>query len=422
MKQITDTLRNRPMRRLLAALAVSGAGDWLYNVALLALVYDRTHAAAWVAVTTAARVLPIVVIGPFGGIVADRYDRRTIMIASDLIRAAAMVALALVTAAGLPIVLAPVLAALATAAAAPYPPCVAVATPHLVGSGDLAAANALRSTIGSVCIVVGPAIGGLLLLVASPALAFVVNATTFAASAVLVAGMHVGAWSRPSAAKEGPDGEPGSEGRLVSLLAGLTALRRSPMALRLVGADLTCSVVYGAQTVMLLLVSRSLGQGSAGYGWLLTGCGLGGIVGAAIGGRMAADRTSARRSRLAVPIALVVVAITLPALALVGSLAAAVVLTAVGGAGAIAVEVMTDTGLQRLLDPDVLGRAYGFSLPAALGGIVIGSLAAGPAVDLLGLHNALIALGGLVAGHALWLTRPATAATGPAPVSDLSVA
>src|SRR3954451_8459447 len=113
-------LRHSPFGRLLAALAASQAGDWLYNVALLGLVYERTGSSAWVALTTAARVVPIVAFGPLGGIVADRFDRRRVMIASDLVRAAMMVALALVAAVGLPIVLAPLLAAAATAAASPY--------------------------------------------------------------------------------------------------------------------------------------------------------------------------------------------------------------------------------------------------------------------------------------------------------------
>src|SRR5919202_3494744 len=101
-------LAHRSFRRLLGALAVSQAGDWLYNLALLALVYDRTGSSTWVAVTTAARVAPIVVLGPLGGVVADRWDRRRVIVASDLLRAAAMLRLTLVAVAGLPIVLAPV--------------------------------------------------------------------------------------------------------------------------------------------------------------------------------------------------------------------------------------------------------------------------------------------------------------------------
>ena len=100
---------------------MSQIGDWLYNLALVVLVYDRTHSALWAGVTTAARVVPIVVLGPLGGVLADRFDRRRIMIACDLARMGFMVLLAAVAAARLPIVLAPVIAAVATAAAAPVP-------------------------------------------------------------------------------------------------------------------------------------------------------------------------------------------------------------------------------------------------------------------------------------------------------------
>jgi len=116
---IRAALRYPAFRWLLSALAVSQVGDWLYNLALVVLVYDRTHSPLWVGVTTAARVVPFVVLGPVGGVLADRFDRRRIMIASDVIRLALMLLLAAAAAAGLPIVLAPVIAALATAASAP---------------------------------------------------------------------------------------------------------------------------------------------------------------------------------------------------------------------------------------------------------------------------------------------------------------
>ncbi|MST32918.1 MFS transporter, partial [Acidimicrobiaceae bacterium USS-CC1] len=263
-------LRHRPLRRLLAALAVSQAGDWLYNVGLLALVYERTHAAAWVTIATVARVLPMVVCGPFAGVLVDRYDRRRLMILSDVLRAGAMVVLFATAALGWPIVLAPLMAALATAAGSPYPSAVAVTVPRLVPEAALGSANGLRSTIGSACVVIGPALGGVLLVVGSPATAFAANAASFVASALLVAAVPDGDWRLPPAGAERSAVHPVSEAR-----AGLAALRANPLALRLAGADATCSVVYGAQTVLLLLVSRSLGQGAAGYGWLLAGAGLG---------------------------------------------------------------------------------------------------------------------------------------------------
>src|SRR5215207_6368638 len=93
--------------RLFAGLVVSQAGDWLYNLALLAFVYERTGSTAWVGITTAARILPEVVLGPLGGVLADRHDRRAVMIASDLLRAGSMAALAFLALTGGPVVLAP---------------------------------------------------------------------------------------------------------------------------------------------------------------------------------------------------------------------------------------------------------------------------------------------------------------------------
>ena len=101
------SLRQRNLRVLFSGLVVSQAGDWLYNLALLAFVYERTGSTAWVGITTAARILPEVVLGPIGGVLADRHDRRVVMILSDVLRAASMAALALVALAGAPIVLAP---------------------------------------------------------------------------------------------------------------------------------------------------------------------------------------------------------------------------------------------------------------------------------------------------------------------------
>ncbi|HTU08502.1 MAG TPA: MFS transporter, partial [Trebonia sp.] len=77
-------------RSLLAGLAVSQVGDWLYNLALVTLVYQRTGSALWAGAATAARVVPMVVLGPLGGVLADRFDRRRLMVACDVIRLALM--------------------------------------------------------------------------------------------------------------------------------------------------------------------------------------------------------------------------------------------------------------------------------------------------------------------------------------------
>jgi hypothetical protein len=100
---------------------------------------------------------------------------------------------------------------------------------------------------------------------------------------------------------------------------------------------------------------------------------------------------------LAVPSSLMAVTPWLPAL---------LVLSVVGGAGAVLVEVLCETVLQRDLDEDVFARAYGIALPASIAGIAVGSLVAAPLVALLGLAGAVLATGALPAGYAVLIALP----------------
>ncbi len=277
---IRASLRYPAFRWLLGGLAVSQLGDWLYNLALIALVYERTHSALWAGITTAARVVPVVALGPLGGVVADRFDRRRVMITCDVARIVLMVLLALFVATRAPILLAPLIAAVATAFATPYLPCVAATTPRLVDDEDLPGANAARSAVNGLGIIAGPALGGVLLLLGSPALAFALNAVTFGLAALAVLAIPAGQTFRPARSPGRP------EGLLRGMAKGAEALRSHPAALRLVGADIMCSLIYGAQTVLLLLVSRSLGMGAHGYGYLFAGIGAGALAGTALAGRV----------------------------------------------------------------------------------------------------------------------------------------
>jgi MFS family permease len=393
---IRAALRYPAFRRLLGGLAVSQVGDWLYNLALIALVYQRTQSPLWAGVTTAARVVPIVALGPLGGVVADRFDRRRVMVACDLIRLALMVVLALVAAARLPIVTAPVIAAVATLAATPYLPCVSAATPRLVPDADLPGANAARSAVAGAAIIAGPALGGVLLLLGSPALAFLLNAATFGLSALVVLTIPGGEAFAPGRPAERP------AGLLRGVADGARVLRSHPRALQLVGADIMCSTVYGMQTVLLILVARQAGLGTHGYGYLFAGIGAGSLAGTALASRA----LRCPHPRAVLVIALAAVGLPMPLLAVTHWPAAAIALVAVTGAGAILVEILTETGLQRMLPPETFGRAYGLALPASLGGIVAGSLIAPLLTGLLGGTGALTVCGAAVAGYALLLLAP----------------
>jgi predicted MFS family arabinose efflux permease len=386
---IRDAFRHPRLRRLLSALAVSQAGDWLYNLALVVLVLDRTHSSAWVAITTAARVAPMIIGGPFGGVLADRFDRRMLMVASDVVRAGCMLGLAAVATLHLPILLAPVLAAVATAAATPYPPCVAATTPRLVPAEVLPAANAARSAIGSLCLIAGPAFGALLLVLGSAGTAFVVNALSFVVSALLVLSLPAG---ELFAVERNGTGAAGVREELVS---AVRALREQPVAVRLIGTDVMCSMVYGAQAVLLLLLVHQQGLGAAAYGCLLASFGVGGVVGTVLAGS-AVKRLSPRALLLVAGLS---VGLSAMLLGVPATLPVLMAWAMVVGAGSLVVEVATDTALQTSLHPEVLARAYGIAFPAAIAGIVVGSLVAAPLVALVGVGGALVAIGLAMAGY-----------------------
>jgi MFS family permease len=418
--------RNPLFARLLAALATSQFGDWLYNLALLAYVQERTHSAGWVGVTTAARIAPLVLGAPLGGLIADRFDRRALMIGSDVMRAAVMGALVLVALSGLPVVLVPLLAGTATLSGVAYSPTVAALTPRLVEPELLPAANAARGSIAPACVAAGPALGALLLLVGPPAFVFAINAATFVLSALIVGSIPAGgAFARPERTAEcAPAGVPGeapapteltAAGALRSiaadLRAGASALRATPEGIRMVSADSAASFVYGAQTVLLLLVATRLGLGADGYGYLLGAQGAGGIAGATLAGRL--GERGGRRLTLA--IALASIALPLPVLAFTTSLAVAILVSVIAGAGALLVEVAADIRLQQKLEPSRIGCAYGLMLTASVGAMMLGGLLAPLLVALAGTSGALC----LVAAAVLMLALK-IAQAGPSSLSSPS--
>jgi predicted MFS family arabinose efflux permease len=207
--------------------------------------------------------------------------------------------------------------------------------------------------------------------------------------------------------QRGVSGGPGGGGQLSSVLGsvfggiadGAAALRAHPAAIRLVGADLTCSVVYGMQTVLLVLVASQVGFGMHGYGYLFAALGVGALVGTSLAGRVVLRLPF----RPGLALAMGLVGLSMLALPAAHWGALAIALACVNGAGAILVEVMTETGLQRMLPEDVFGRAYGLAIPASIAGIVVGSLIAPVLVSAIGLTGALVACGSVATAYGVQL-------------------
>src|SRR5215469_16506102 len=161
-----DVLGIPAARALIGASAASEIGNWLYNAALLGYVYSATHSAGWVGAATICRLLPYVLLGPFGGAVADRYSRRTVLLAGDAVRIMLMAAIAATVAGAGSVPLVIALTAVASAAGCAEKPAAMALLPHLVGEIRLGPANALLHTVQDLGVVIGPAIGAILLLVA----------------------------------------------------------------------------------------------------------------------------------------------------------------------------------------------------------------------------------------------------------------
>jgi predicted MFS family arabinose efflux permease len=292
------------------------------------------------------------------------------------------------------VVLAPALAALCAAAGSAYPPCVVAVLPRLATEEQLPAANAARVSITFIGIVAGPVFGALLLLLGSPAVAFAVNGATFVLGGLVVGALPREALRRPAAAESS-----GPVGIMRELQIGWTALCGYRDGVVIAGAEAIASGVYGALTVLLVLLAQRLGFGSAGYGYLLAAAGAGGVLSAGLAGRAA----QSRRSRRTLGIALLAVGAPLPLLAFSGSLPAAALLVIVFGAGSIVSEVVVDTSLQRELDPAVFARAYGLVVPACVAAIAIGALLAPVCVAAFGLGATFVMLGCAVAAYGAFI-------------------
>ena len=153
-------------------------GSWAYNVALLAFVYDRTHSLGWVGAAGFVRFLPALLLSPYSGVVVERTDRFRLMFCHQRSGHGLAVRPGGGGAGHGPVVLALVLLGARRGRNVFEAPAVGATLPTLVSENDLVAANALQSTIDNLTVILGPAIGAVLLLAGSPALVFFVNAGT----------------------------------------------------------------------------------------------------------------------------------------------------------------------------------------------------------------------------------------------------
>ena len=359
-------LANRPLTKLLLGEFISGIGDWLYIVAIFVVIYRQSGDPALVGLFGAVRVIPYIVLSVPAGLVADRFERRLVLLVSDVWRGAVMVVLTVLVAANAPVLPIAALAILATCGSAFFYPAMGAYMPSLVtDERQLGPANSAWASLQNISFIFGPAIAGVLLALGGVTVAFILNALTFIVIAVIL-------WTLPREAKAdaparveaGPassDGAPGSRPRVPALpLAGLGIIQV------MVGFLDT-----GMQVLTVILAINVLHAGESGNGYLNAAIGVGGLIGALGSGVLVLRRS------LGAPLLIgaVTFGVGLVALGAIPVLVVALVTIAVAYAGALLLDVVLTTIFQRVVPDELRGRWLGVFVTAATLAGAAGALA-----------------------------------------------
>lgn len=382
-------LRIRRFRTLWVASIFSNVGSFLQAVAASWLMLELTGSPTWVGLMAASATLPLLFLALAAGAIADMFDRRRVLVAAQTVMgasAAAMAVLSLMDRITPGILLG--LGLLLGVGLAFNLPAWQATVPDLVPRGMVASAVALNSVAFNVARVVGPALGGLLIVVAGPEAAFALNALSYlGVITVLVALARV----MPT-----PDRE---ETSMVNAIALGVRFARFTPAFRKVLA-LAAMFAMTSAVVQSILPNRTeeLDGGAGAYGLLLGAMGLG-----ALAGGFSRQAIANRLGKSSLPITVGVFGLAGTALGLATSMPIAVVALLVAGAAWVWT-LATLNATAQLMSPEwVRGRAMSLYTLSFVGVLPLGSILAGWIAENIGADgaNIVLGLGAVVVGFAI---------------------
>jgi predicted MFS family arabinose efflux permease len=291
---------NHDFRRLFVGQLVSQTGDWFNSVALFTLLLSLTGSGEAVGYILIIKLLPSFFAGPLAGVVADRFNRKTIMIVADIIRGFLVLGFLLVQRPE-QVWLVYALAALEVVVSTFFDPAKSAAIPSLVSREELISANALSSASWSITLALGAALGGVVTDAFGRNTAFVVDSMSFFVSAAYIARVHL-RYSRSTAERATHLSIADATG-ITDFIEGARYLRSNPrvMALLLVksgwglgGGVLLLLTIYGKQIFPL---GR---DGAASIGLLYAARGLGALIGPMIAGVITSGAPRTMRQAISV--------------------------------------------------------------------------------------------------------------------------
>lgn len=373
-------LRHPRFRLLVAGQLGSNVGDAFYAVALPWYVLSTHGGVVLLATVLAAYGVPRTVLLAVGGHASDRWRPWTVMMASDTVRCAVLVALAVVAATATPeaATLVPIAAVLGAGEGLFLPGSMAI-VPSLLPGDDLQAGNALSSGALQLATLIGPGIGGVVVAFGGASIAFAIDAASFALSAITLLGIRrasepalsvIGEIDHAPSTRDGPD-RPDRPDR-PSLREVLTNERVLWVILAVsTAANLGSGGM--AEVALPALAHGPLRSGAAGYGVIVAGFGAGALIGTLVAAQLRTPSRPAVVASISFLIEAAAMAAT-PFLGTTGAVAGAlVVIGACNGFG----NVLTLTVFQRWAPPHLIGRLSGLIMLASYGVFPISVLSAG---------------------------------------------
>jgi MFS family permease len=379
--------RNPAFARLYGAQLASFAGDWFATVALLGLALELTGSSTVASLVLVLQTGGFAAASPVAGLLADRLDRRRLMVAADLARVP--VALAFLLARDpetLWIAFAAVL--LLAVGAAVFEPTSSAALPNLVSRDDLPAANVLIGSAWGTMLAVGAALGGIVAATLGRDAAFVVNALSFAVSAWLILGIR-------QPLQEDRDHSAGVGGGVRSGMAtAIGFVRTSRMVAAFVLSKTSFGVGTGVVALLAVFGSEVFGAGDAGIGILFAARGLGALAGPFVARTVMGTDDAGLIRGIAVSFVAAAGCYAIFPLAPQVWIAAIVVFGAHCGGGAQ--WALSTLGIQRSTPDAIRGRVFSLDYGLVTLTIAVSTLLAGFLADAVAPRPAVWVMAGLI--------------------------
>jgi len=385
---------NRNYFILWTGQSLSGLGSWINFIALNALIFHLYGSAHLLGLFLVIRLLPTMIFGLVGGVAADRFDRRRLLIFTDLVRGLLVLSFVFIQH---PIQFM-IAGFLLSALQSTFTAGMGAFLPALVERKDLLEANALQRASVSVVTILGPALGGLIIGTMGYPAAFVIDAASFAISVI---SLLLVCPRNPVALRERSRPVIKQMGTIWALVVGHGAL------LVLLGVRLLDALGSGTYNTALPIFSegRTILAGGSLYGYLIAVWGLGGMLGTWLPGLLARVPGLTRETVFCA--AVVLMAAGMGATFLTGSILLSFIAIFLGGAGDGASSVVFNTVLMEDSPEEHRGAVFGSISGAVFGAMGLGMLLAGwaaahlPLAPVVGAGSLLIIAGALTGAFLL---------------------